>query len=152
MVLLEKILQGEIEKLGTYRDERTSRTDVKESIARLVHILRQRMRILRRWRNGSVDFTEGDLDEFFEFVTNTRIDVFAIEVQCIQDDLTRIDEYILILDDGSNDLRQNVDDDFQSVLNDIAKFQMTSDIGTSGKFADDVAGRLADVNEAVLFL
>ena len=152
MAALEKILQKEIDKLGSYRDARTSRADVKESIARIVHILRQRMRILRRWRNGSVDCDAADLEEMTEFLTNTRIDVFAIEVQCIQDDLTRIDEYILILDAGANDLRQNVDEDFASVLADLTRFQLTEDVGSAGKFADDLDARLSDVNDAVLFL
>ena len=153
LALLERSLQGVIEKLGAYQPTggRTDRADVRESVSRILHILRQRMRLLRRWRNGSAPYNEADLEEFSEFLTNTRIDVFAIEVQCIEDDLSRVDEYILILDDGSNDLRQNVDDDFQSVLNDLAKFQLT-DALTSGKFADDMEGRLADLTDAVLFL
>lgn len=153
MALMEKILQAQLEKLTNYRDTRTKRTVIKESIAKLVHILRQRMRILRRWRNGSVDWTEDDLEEFEEFVRGSRIDVFAIEVTCVQDDLDEVDEYILILNDVSNDLRQNVEDDFQAVLRDLEKVTLNNGgVQVSNKFCDEIDAQLLDINEAVVFL
>ena len=148
---LEKTLHDLIGRLTVIKDSRTKRSEVRENLSRTVHLLRQRMRILRRWRNGSVAYGDNDLEEFHGFVSNCRSDVFSIEIECIQDDLANVDEYILILDDGSNDLRQNIDEDFQTVQRDFQRLKLTN-IESSGKGLDDVDCRLTDLTEAVVFL
>ena len=132
---LEKELQELIDSLNNFLDQQKTRhkddTTEENTLEENLTTLRQHMRSVRRWRNGSVPCGPVDCDILTDYLHKTYRKLLTKKAKALTEELKQIDEFILILDEDSNDLRQNMDDDIQNLEKRIASFE--GDGASTGK-------------------
>ena len=123
---LEKELQELIDSVSNFLDQQKAKhkdvTTVESILDENLTTLRQHMRTVRRWRNGSVPCGPVDCDTLTDYLHKTYRKLLTRKSKALTEEVRQIDEFILILDEDSNDLRQNMDDDIQNLEKRIASF------------------------------
>ena len=89
--------------------------------------LRLHMRLLRRWRNGSMACTEENLSCVKEFLLQARLRLLKIEESLIREKINSTDEYILMLDDRCNNLRDDLEEEVNSLNPDYSPLESQPD-------------------------
>ncbi len=120
---MEKTLNQLIERV-------TNVTSHKDEIPQMLdpHILRQKMRTLRRWRNGSVQCSQTLLAGFSSELSKTSTEVLIFEMKTLRTKLNKIDEYSLMMDDTFTNLRQDTEDDMIPIENCLKEANGQNDI------------------------
>ena len=124
--VLEKEVQELIDGTSQFLDSQKSRhqdsTADDSALDENLNTLRQHMRTVRRWRNGSAPCGPVDCDILTEYLHKTYKKLLITKAKTLTLELNQIDELILILDEDSNNFRQNMDDDIQNMQKRIANF------------------------------
>ncbi len=126
---LEKEVQDLIDGLTKFLDtqkskglqdlESSSSTGLVESLSSM----RQYMRTVRRWRNGSADFSPVEWVAVTDTLHGTYVQLLTERTRILTEELKDVEGFIPILDEPSNELRQNVDVDLQNLEKKIVSLQ-----------------------------
>ncbi len=103
--------------------------------------LRQEMRKLRRWRNGSTSCTQSNCDNLLNLLSKTELRLLNCKANTLTQDVVEIDDVTLILDESSTNVRHNMDDDIQILSQKLKSLRLQNE--------KPVANR--DVNAVTLF-
>ncbi len=127
---LEKDMQDVISKTAFYLEKAKS-TNKDSGLQRELEsdllTLRQEMRKLRRWRNGSTTCTQSNCDNLLNLLSKTELRLLNCKANTLTQDVVEIDDVILILDEPSNSVRQNMDEDIQLLSQKLKNLRLMSE-------------------------
>ena len=104
--------------------------------------LRQQMRNIRRWRNGSLVFGDIDEDNFEEFLKTTRLEVIAGEVESLRQELEGTEDN---QDGNCTILREDMDEDIRELEEHVPLVKDPDEI-------DAMENRISELKQTMLYL